>query len=777
MKIKQKITLAAIIIALTPILISTALTNYIATNESSIALRELSQERLISLRNVKKNQIRDYFATIKNQLTNLANSSLITQALGDLNTAAQNYANDIGEYNKASLRQHVKTYYDTTFSQRYESLNGVKPPVNMDDVLSKLDVNGLALQQTYIVDNPAPLGKKDDLVQADDGSSYASYHAKYHPYLKDFLEKFGYYDIFLVDADTGMVVYSVFKELDYATSLKNGPYANTALGQAFNKALEMGPDEQVAVVDYAPYLPSYESPASFMAAPISLNGSKKGVLIFQMPVDRINQIMTFEKKWMEAGLGDSGETYLVGPDKRLRSESRFLVEDKAAYLEMLTKTQVIDEKSRNLIERKGSALGILPVNSHGVEDALAGKSGFDIITDYRGTHVLSAYAPLDIAGLSWAILAEIDEAEAFAPANQLSNSLWLYGLSILVVIALLAVLFSVKASNLISTPILQISNFISGVAKDLDLTARLDMKRTDEIGDASKALNNMLITMQKTMNNVTDASSEIAAASEETSVITEQTSQAVQKQQSETTLVASAMNEMTATVQEVARNTSDTSMATDKAAEQVDTGIVAMDKTASLVQQLADVTETAVDSINQLKKRSMDISTVLDVINNIAEQTNLLALNAAIEAARAGEHGRGFAVVAEEVRTLASKTTASIGEITNMIEMLQQGSNNAVDSMEKSQKQVNEALTQANSTKEALRMISEVISHINDMSRQIATAAEEQGAVAEEINRNIVSINDMTSQTAEGTVQTSIASKDLARLAITLNDLVKQFKV
>lgn len=379
--------------------------------------------------------------------------------------------------------------------------------------------------------------------------------------------------------------------------------------------------------------------------------------------------------------------------------------------------------------------------------------------------------------MNWAILAEIDESEAFAAANQLSKTLWLYGLSILVIVALIAIIFAVKASNLISGPILEISHFISGVAKELDLTARLKMSRSDEIGDASQALNNMLSTMQKTMNNVTDASSQIAAASEETSVITHQTSEAVQKQQSETTQVASAMNEMTATVQEVAKNTSDTSLATDSAAEQVDTGIVAMDKTTSLVQQLADVTETAVDSINQLKSRSMDISTVLDVINNIAEQTNLLALNAAIEAARAGEHGRGFAVVAEEVRTLASKTTDSIVEITNMIDMLQQGSNNAVESMEKSQKQVNEALTQANSTKDALRMIAEVISHINDMSRQIATAAEEQGAVAEEINRNIVSINDMTSQTAEGTVQTSEASRDLARLASSLNDLVKQFKV
>lgn len=777
MKIKQKITLAAVIIAITPILISNVLTNYIATNESNSALKALSQERLVSLRNVKKSQIEDYFFTIENQLVNLADSSLMSEALNNLSSAAKSYASDTGQFARTTIQQHVKTYYDTQFTQHYESLNKVKPPINMDNLLSKIDINGLALQQTYIVDNKAELGSKHDMVQANDGSDYAFYHAKYHPFLKDFLNKFGYYDIFLVDADTGMVVYSVFKELDYATSLKTGPYADTAIGKAFRQALQLSDKEQVAIADYAPYLPSYESPASFIAAPIHINGEKQGVLIFQMPVDRINQIMTFDNKWKEAGLGESGETYLVGNDKLLRSESRFLVEDKAAYLSLLEKTQAVDATRRNLIDLKDSALGLLHVDSHGVDEALAGKSGFNIITDYRGIHVLSAYAPLEITGLNWAILAEIDESEAFAAADQLSKSLWLYGMLILVIVALVAIVFAVKASKLISGPILQISTFISGVAKDLDLTTRLNMQRSDEIGDASKALNEMLITMQTTMNKVTDASSQIAAASEETSVITQQTSQAVQKQQSETTQVASAMNEMTATVQEVAKNTSDTSLATDKAAEQVDTGIVAMDKTTSLVQQLANVTEEAVDSINQLKSRSMDISTVLDVINNIAEQTNLLALNAAIEAARAGEHGRGFAVVAEEVRTLASKTTASIGEITNMIDMLQQGSNHAVESMEKSQKQVNEALSQANSTKEALSLIAEVISHINDMSRQIATAAEEQGAVAEEINRNIVSINDMTSQTAEGTVQTSVASKDLARLATTLNDLVKQFKV
>lgn len=777
MKIKQKVTIAAIMLAIVPILISTILTNFIATNESNNALRELTQERLVSLRNVKKNQIEDYFSSIENQLINLADSAMIAEALDAFSISAQSYARDTGKFDKTNLRQSVKQYYDSQFIQRYELLNDAKPTISTDALLNVLDLNALALQQQYIVDNPAKLGHKDEMVQANDGSAYDLSHAKYHPFLKDFLNRFGYYDIFLVDADTGMIVYSVFKELDYATSLKNGAYADTAIGRAFREASNLTADQKVAIADYVPYLPSYESPASFMAAPINVNGIKTGVLIFQMPVDRINEIMTFQREWGKAGLGESGESYLIGPDNKLRSESRFLVEDKQGYLELLKNTNVIDEKSRHLIDLKNSALGVLPVNTEAANGALAGKEGFDILTDYRGVSVLSAYAPLNINGLNWGILAEIDESEAFEPANNLSKKLWRYGIYILLAVALISLLVAVKASSLISVPILQISHFISGVAKELDLTQRLQMKREDEIGDASKALNGMLDTMQSTMNKVTDASSEIAAASEETSVITHETSQAVQKQQSETAQVASAMTQMTATVQEVARNTSETSFATDKAAEQVDSGIKAMQKTTSLVQQLADVTENAVTSITQLKKRSLDISSVLDVINSIAEQTNLLALNAAIEAARAGEHGRGFAVVAEEVRTLASKTSASIGEITNMIDMLQQGSNHAVESMEESQKQVNDALLQANSTKESLNKIAEVISHINDMSREIASAAEEQGAVAEEINRNIVSINDMTTQTAEGTVHTSEASQELARLASELNDLVKQFRV
>lgn len=202
-----------------------------------------------------------------------------------------------------------------------------------------------------------------------------------------------------------------------------------------------------------------------------------------------------------------------------------------------------------------------------------------------------------------------------------------------------------------------------------------------------------------------------------------------------------------------------------------------MQGTIAIVHDLASVIETTSSTITDLDKSTIDISGVLDVISGIAEQTNLLALNAAIEAARAGEQGRGFAVVADEVRALASRTQDATGQITKMIEQLQQGSQQAVSSMNASQKQANDAVVQANLTGDSLNTIAEVMDRINNMSTQIATAAEEQSAVVIDISRNVTSISAATEQTTDSALQTSQASNYLSGLASGLNGLVKQFKV
>jgi methyl-accepting chemotaxis protein len=237
------------------------------------------------------------------------------------------------------------------------------------------------------------------------------------------------------------------------------------------------------------------------------------------------------------------------------------------------------------------------------------------------------------------------------------------------------------------------------------------------------------------------------------------------------------MNEMTATVQDVAVNINHTATAADEANEQTREGSQIVQRSISQINKLAEQVESSSQTINDLEHHSEAINTVLDVIKGIADQTNLLALNAAIEAARAGEQGRGFAVVADEVRTLAGRTRQSTDEINEMIEKLQTGSRQAVAVMNQSREEAQSAVELATQTGSALDTITQAVGKINEMSTQIASAAEEQGAVAEEINRNIVKINDMSNQTADGASETATASKNLAHMATELQGLVERFTV
>ncbi len=319
-----------------------------------------------------------------------------------------------------------------------------------------------------------------------------------------------------------------------------------------------------------------------------------------------------------------------------------------------------------------------------------------------------------------------------------------------------------------------------GVLEEMDrgdLTHQVEYQSDDEIGKMAITLNKSIATQRQMVSTVASTVEQVAAAGEEMSAITTQTSQTIEKQRSQTEQVATAMNEMTATVQEVASNITQTASAANKANEQTNEGNRVVKQTIDEINRLETQVEDSAKTINEVKQHSEAINSVLDVIKGIAEQTNLLALNAAIEAARAGEQGRGFAVVADEVRTLAGRTQESTEEINEMIEKLQNGSSRAVEVMARSLEQTKLAVDYASQSGEALQTIAQAVNEINEMSTQIASAAEEQSSVSEEINRNIVSINDMSNQTAEGASQTSIASEELARMASDLQGLVAQFKV
>jgi methyl-accepting chemotaxis protein len=261
------------------------------------------------------------------------------------------------------------------------------------------------------------------------------------------------------------------------------------------------------------------------------------------------------------------------------------------------------------------------------------------------------------------------------------------------------------------------------------------------------------------------------------SAITEQTKDSILKQKTETELVATAMHEMTATVQEVARNTEQASSAAQQADQDSNAGNDVVTQTVQAINDLSQDVEQASSVIEQLKGDSVNIGSVLDVIKSVAEQTNLLALNAAIEAARAGEQGRGFAVVADEVRTLAQRTQESTSEIENLIEVLQIGAEKAVKTMNNSRDRARLTVDQAERAGQSLAAITQAVSTISEMNSHIATAAQQQGSVTEEISRNIGNINDISEQNAHASEQTAEASHELARLGERLRSLVSQFRI
>ena len=274
-----------------------------------------------------------------------------------------------------------------------------------------------------------------------------------------------------------------------------------------------------------------------------------------------------------------------------------------------------------------------------------------------------------------------------------------------------------------------------------------------------------------------DLTGNIEQISEHASNITQQTEQDMRNQMSEVEQVATAMNEMTATVHEVAQNAALTASSTESADQEVINGKNIVDDTINRINGLADEVEKAVQTINKLAEDTDQIGSVVDVIRGVSEQTNLLALNAAIEAARAGEQGRGFAVVADEVRTLASRTQDATSEIQSMIESLQLSAKQASEVMVKSQESANGSVEQARAAGQSLETITSAVKTITDMSAQIATAAEEQSAVSEEINRNIINISTATDQTLNATQEASQANSKLADATTRLDTMVKQFGI
>lgn len=409
---------------------------YVGYDNGRQALNNSIQNQLVSVRETKAYQIERYFKQIR--------ADMQTYSRGEVNDAVKGLSQAYQELEnrKIELNWHdrLKEYYKQKFLPKLAENTEGRPLL-----YSYLPQNSAAryLQYYYIAGNNNPIGEKEYLNNANDGSFYSDIHKTVHPIFSNFISQLGYYDLFLIDAKTGNIVYTVKKETDFGTNLIKGAYASSGLATVFNQAVNANDPNFVAISDFAPYRASYGEPAAFVASPIfDINNSKlTGVLAFQLPAAQINSVMTGNNDWEKEGLGKSGETYLVGSDYGMRSDSRFLIEQPEEYFAAITK-QGLPQKEIAYIKKFNSSILHQQVDTEAIRQAFDNQTGFAIGKDYRGVSTLNAYRPLEIDDLDWAINAKIDKKEAFEPIEAFQRKVLLATAIIVLLVTLIASILS-----------------------------------------------------------------------------------------------------------------------------------------------------------------------------------------------------------------------------------------------------------------------------------------------------------------------------------------------
>ncbi|MBL8228051.1 MAG: HAMP domain-containing protein [Bryobacterales bacterium] len=454
--------------------IAIAVTGWEAWAGATSALRQATADRLTAIRQTRARQIERYFEDLVNHVLALSTDESTMAALEEFEQSWGSIPPMTAAAEEA-LAAHYRQFFRTVPNDE-KYVHWIPK-----------EEQARSLQHLYIAANPHPLGAKDRLLDAAAGR-YGKAHARYHPTLHRYQSAFGFYDIFLIDA-SGRVVYSVFKEIDLGARLNEPPYAKNALGRAFLRALAIPEPENAVIEDYARYLPSHDAPAAFVAAPVWRRGEKIGALAIQISISEVNRVMTANRNWKEEGLGDTGQAYIVGADGSLRSDFRQEIEKPEDFLTRL-RTAGFDRALIARIQANRTAVLTLrvPDLTVSVKEPWTGPAA-----NLLGTKVLRSSTPLQVPGLEWTLVAEIDAAEALAPVDSLRNSILGYGI-------LIAGAFFLAASALarsVTEPVLRLTESARRMGSR-DFSARTSVKADDEIGQLASALNRMAEDLEST---------------------------------------------------------------------------------------------------------------------------------------------------------------------------------------------------------------------------------------------------------------------------------------
>lgn len=829
--IRARVFYGTLAIALVPLLVAVGALAYFAYRDASTSLTARAVDQLTSIRNVKVDELTAYVESLETTVRVLAANPVVQQSIIELRGAFATAAEGL-ETAPEEQRSRLRAYYTGDFTTQYLTRNP-GGQVDMAPLVDQLSPIAIALQYQYIAANPNPLGQKGLLDRAPGTAAYHEAHARIHGYMRQIVEQYGFFDVFLIDPDSGVVVYSYFKELDFATSLLEGPWAQSGLAAAFRDGRALTAADQIVLTDFATYRPSYDDGAAFFGMPVLADGQLVGVLAAQMPLDRIEAIASFRERWEESGLGATGELYLVGPDTLMRTTARGLRAAPASFAEQASRlgyepTAVAAMRARN------TTVGLFKVDSVATRAALAGSSGDAVYANALGERVLGAYAPIDLDDLRWSIVTEISEAEALAPVNALLQQIAIAAAVIFGLLALIAGYIATRLGRSINQPVSQLSRTVNELrAGNLDTRVKLDSQ--DELGELGRALDNLLdervatleaaareneqlndsvITIMHSVSqlaqkdltarvpvtpdvtgavsdainllvtetsgalrNVFGVANQVAQSSVALRNRTSAVVETAQNTEREVQLAAGELKAAAAALATIAREAENARSKGEEALRAAAQGMRIVSDTVGGVSSSRDQIRETEKRVKRLAERSNEISSVVNIINQIAERTAVLALNAGMQAAAAGEAGRGFAVVADEVKRLADSARGATGQISTLVSGIQADAADTMRAMNESLAQFVDISRLAERAGEEVQSSMSATDDLAEAVRGIAKTSSEQAQISGVLVERAQRIDAATQSTLGELNRQRENVEGLLAQAKTLLDTVRVFKL